>query len=561
MPDDLKKISGHSYGRLLTLQEKLKLLPSDPGVYQMLDEAGAILYVGKAKVLKNRVKSYFQNKDLDPKTRLLVSKIKDFKIITVATELEALILENQLIKRHRPPYNIVFRDDKTYPYLKITFNEEYPRVLVVRKKEEDGAHYFGPYLSGASIYRAMEWVRELFPYRICGNPMPKQACLEYHIKKCGAPCVGLISQNDYGHNMQQIESFLKGEYDHLGKDFEAKMREAASLKQYERAALYRDQIFKLDKLLARQNIVTHGDVHNVDVFELSLAGEVGMVFVLQVRDGKIFGEESIPVVTTQMSEPAEILEHAFLQYYEKATNFPEKVIFSKLKINLKILRGWFETTHNENDRKIVLRFARGEDELSLIRMAKRNAVVSAERERAQFEKKGNRKGALLELQSLLKMKTLPLVIEGFDISHSQGLETVASMVFFRKGFPDKSQYRKFIIKTEQNDDFKSMHEVVTRRYKRLLAEKKPLPDVILIDGGKGQLNAAQQALIDVGLLGKVKLMSLAKQEEEIFLPLQPHSIKLMETSQLLKLLQHVRDESHRFAITFHKQRRKKREGY
>jgi excinuclease ABC subunit C len=283
-----------------------------------------------------------------------------------------------------------------------------------------------------------------------------------------------------------------------------------------------------------------------------------MVFVLQVRDGKIFGEESIPVVTTQMSEPAEILEHAFLQYYEKATNFPEKIVFAKSKLNLKILRGWFQTIPN---RKVELQFAKGEDELSLIRMAKRNAVVSAERERAQFEKKGNRKGALLELQSLLKMKALPLVIEGFDISHSQGLETVASMVFFRKGFPDKSQYRKFIIKTEQNDDFKSMHEVVTRRYKRLLAEKKPLPDVILIDGGKGQLNAAQQALIDVGLLGKVKLMSLAKQEEEIFLPMQPHSIKLMETSQLLKLLQHVRDESHRFAITFHKQRRKKREGY
>jgi excinuclease ABC subunit C len=542
----------------LTLSEKLKILPEDPGVYLMLGSQGEVLYVGKAKILKNRVRSYF-NKQHDPKTLALVSKIVDFKIIAVKSELDAFVLENNLIKKYRPPFNIELKDNKQYPYLKITWSEDFPRLLIARERKNDGDAYFGPFLGTGTIRSALSLIKGTFPYRTCGNPLPKRACLEYYIKNCEGPCIKNISKDQYRNEMKDIEKFLEGKYEDLADEIKQKMKEASINRKFEQAIVHRDQMKTIEKILQRQ-YVNSASHQNIDVLAVALAGEVAIVYVIKIRNFRMSGQESFTVVTNEISDSAQIFNPVFLEYYQKTTDLPEKIYIPTQIKEKKLLQDWIKVTLKS---KIKISYPDREDvnneTQNLLRMAMRNAVLNAERERAEFVKKGNRQGALIELQSLLKMKQLPLTIEGFDISHIQGAQTVASMVSFHKGLPNKAGYRKFILKTVQDkpDDFASMREVVKRRYSRLLQEQKPLPDVILIDGGKGQLSAAMQSLMDLKLMGKVKIMSLAKQHEEIFLPGSSASIKLPIESQLLKMIQHVRDESHRFAITFHRQRRSK----
>lgn len=538
----------------LTLSEKLKILPSDPGVYMMLGAAGEILYVGKAKILKNRVRSYF-NKQHDPKTLALVSKIVDFKIIAVKSELDAFVLENNLIKKYRPPFNIELKDNKQYPYLKITWSEDFPRLLIARERKNDGDAYFGPFLGTGTIRGALNLIKGTFPYRTCGNPLPKRACLEYYIKNCEGPCIKNISKEDYRSEMKDIEKFLEGKYESLANEIKEKMKQASLDRKFEQAIVYRDQMKTIEKILQRQ-YVNSASHQNIDVLAVAVAGEVAIVYLIKIRNYRMSGQESFTVFTNENNDAAQIFNAVFVEYYQKTTDFPEKIYISKTVKEKDLLQDYLKTTLHL---KIKINYVADTETQNLLRMAMRNAVLNSERERAEFVKKGNRQGALIELQSLLKMKQLPLTIEGFDISHIQGAQTVASMVSFHKGLPNKAGYRKFILKTVQDkpDDFASMREVVKRRYSRLLQEQKPLPDVILIDGGKGQLSAAMQSLMDLKLMGKVKIMSLAKQEEEIFLPGNSTSIKLPIESQLLKMMQHVRDESHRFAITFHRQRRGK----
>lgn len=524
----------------------------------MLGSAGEVLYVGKAKILKNRVRSYF-NKQHDPKTLALVSKIVDFKIIAVKSELDAFVLENNLIKKYHPPFNIELKDNKQYPYLKITWSEDFPRLLIVRDRKNDGDAYFGPFLGTGTIRGALSLIKGTFPYRTCSNPLPKRACLEYYIKNCEGPCIKNISQEDYRSEMRDIEKFLEGKYENLADDIKQKMKESSADRKFEQAIVYRDQLKTVEKILQRQyvNSTSH---QNIDVLAAALAGEVAIVYLIKIRNYRMTGQESFTVVTNEISDLSQIFNPVFVEYYQKTTDLPDKIFIPKNIKEKKLLQDWLkETLKEKKAAQIKINYATDNETQNLSRMAMRNAVLGAERERAEFVKKGNRQGALIELQSLLKMKQLPLVIEGFDISHIQGAQTVASMVSFHKGLPNKAGYRKFILRTVQGkpDDFASMREVVQRRYQRLLKELKPLPDVILIDGGKGQLSAALQSLMDLKLLGKVKIMSIAKQEEELFLPGQSTSIKLPKESQLLKMIQHVRDESHRFAITFHRQRRAK----
>jgi len=541
----------------LSLKEKLSLLPHDPGVYLMKDKAGKIIYVGKAKVLKNRVTSYFNRKHPDIKTNLLVQNIADFKIFAVKTELEALILENDLIKKYDPQFNIALKDNRQYPYIKITYHHDFPKIEIARQKENDGDKYFGPFHGGGTIKRATSVIKNIFRLRTCGDPLPKRACLEYYLGNCDAPCVNKISQPDYLKIAKQVERFLNGEYEFLHKEIQAHMKNSASQKQFEKAIFYRNQLQNLEKIMERQSMHTY-DHESLDILNFAFSGEMGVLFLIQVRKGRIIGDESFTLVANDNHDPQELFERVFLNYYSETQQYPKEILVPKGVKDERLLQKWLKSEAHAKA-KIIL--PADTESFNLLRIAKRNALLQSERERAEYVKKGNRQGALVELQSLLKMKRLPLVIEGFDISHIQGFETVASMVYFNKGFPQKQNYRKFILKSTQGkpDDFLSMEEVVKRRYSRLLKEKKPLPDVILIDGGKGQLSSAIKSLESLKLMKKVKVMSIAKQEEEFFLPGIPQSIKLFRDSQLLKLIQHVRDESHRFAINFHRSRRKKSE--
>jgi len=525
----------------------------------MLRAASEVLYVGKAKILKNRVRSYF-NKQHDPKTLALVSKIVDFKIIAVKSELDAFVLENNLIKKYRPPFNIELKDNKQYPYLKITWSDDFPRLLIARERKNDGDTYFGPFLGTGTIRGALSLIKGTFPYRTCGNPLPKRACLEYYIKNCEGPCIKNISKEDYRSEMKDIEKFLEGKYETLSDEIKLKMKEASLNRKFEQAIVYRDQLKTIEKILQRQ-YVNSASHQNIDVTAVAVAGEVAIVYIIKIRNYRMTGQESFTVVTNEISDASQIFNAVFLEYYAKTTDYPEKIFVPKQIKEKKLLQEWVKSLaiSKNSSKTLKVLYSADTETQNLSRMAMRNAVLNSERERAEFVKKGNRQGALVELQSLLKMKQLPLTIEGFDISHIQGAQTVASMVSFHKGLPNKAGYRKFILKTVQDkpDDFASMREVVKRRYQRLLNEQKPLPDVILIDGGKGQLSAAMQSLMDLKLLGKVKIMSIAKQQEELFMPGNSTSIKLPRESQLLKMIQHVRDESHRFAITFHRQRRSK----
>ena len=535
------------------VEEKLKLLPDSPGVYLMKDARGKIIYVGKAVVLKNRVRQYFQrNKGHTPKVRAMVEKIADFETIMTGSEVEALILECNLIKKHRPRYNISLKDDKSYPYVKVTLQEEFPRVFVTRRILKDGARYFGPYTNVTAVHESLKLLRRLFPLRSC-RQMGERPCLEYHIKRCIAPCTGNVDREEYDAMIRAVLLFLEGRTEDVERELSARMQAAAESYHFELAARLRDQLAAVRRVAEKQNIVTGaGDQDAVGMARSDIGVCVQIFFI---RAGKMLGREHFLLQGSE-EESDEALLTAFLQqYYHQAAFVPREVLLPMELEETELLSEWLS---EKKGGKVQIFVPQRGSKRDIVNMAEGNAEKYL-RDEAERVKQANAQtlGAVEELGHYLGLRELPNRMECFDISHNQGSETVASMVVFEGGLPKKSDYRRFKIRSAEGkpDDFKSMREVTTRRYGKLTEEE--LPDLIVIDGGKGQLSSALEIIRGAGHL-KVPVVGLAKQFELIFVEGSSDPVVLPRHSQALYLIQRIRDEAHRFAITYHRKLRGKR---
>jgi len=539
------------------LTEKLETLPVRPGVYMFKDGEGHVLYVGKARVLRDRVRSYFQaGRPVDPQRGDMVSQIADLDLVVTDTEMEALALENNFIKRHQPRFNILLRDDKNHPYLKLTLDEEYPRIYVVRRVAEDGNAYGGPYIPAKLGRRTASMVHRIFGIRSCKeilNGRRPRPCLQYQIKRCLAPCVAEICSLDRYHQAaQDARLFLEGRTDEVVKSLRAQMEEAAQDSRFEEAATLRDHIRALDRLEAPQKITTT-DIDERDLFGSHVEWDRGALQIFSVREGKVVGREGYLV--HRVAEPERFLSSAIQQYYADGQRYVPREVLVPVEIpDRGLLEEWLSARRGT---QVRIRIPQRGEKVRLLEMVVRNARLAFDLEwrhpRTQSEE------ILRGLQDLLQLEVEPRRVECFDISNIQGSDVVASMVVFEDGLSKKSDYRKFRIKGLGGtpDDFASMREVVGRRYRRLLEEGKELPDLVLIDGGKGQLSAATEALAELGL-GDQPVASLAKREELIFVPGHDEPVALPRSSPILQFVQRVRDEAHRFAIGFHRQTRSKR---
>ena len=535
------------------IREKLKHLPEKPGVYLMKDNEGQIIYVGKAVVLKNRVRSYFQsNKNHAPKVRAMVSHIADLEYIVTGGEVEALILECNLIKQHRPKYNISLRDDKTYPYIKLSLQEEFPRLYIARRVVKDGARYFGPYTNAGAVHETIKLLRRLFPLRSCRTLEKRRPCLEYHIKRCLAPCAGLVAIENYRQMVADVTLFLEGRSDALRKDLKSRMAEAAEALEFEKAARYRDQLTAIEQITARHNGVSgEGDQ---DVIGIAQGAGYSCVQVFFIRSGKLVGRDHF-ILNGVDDEVAEDVATAFLkQYYSRAAFIPREILLPHLLPEGDVIGEWLSGLRGA---KVQLLTPQRGSKRDLLIMAADNAATLLEAERLrQAEKIRRESGALEQLGEALALPEIPKRIECFDISHIQGAETVASMVVFQDGKPHKASYRKFRLAAQDGkpDDFNSMREVVGRRY---VPEADDLPDLIIIDGGKGQLSSALEIIRGAGHY-RVPVVGLAKEFEHIFREGESEPVILPRESAAMYLVQRIRDEAHRFAITYHRKLRGKR---
>ena len=536
------------------ISQALAVLPDRPGVYLMRDDKGKIIYVGKAVVLKNRVRSYFRNLAAHtPKVKAMVAKIDDFETIVTDNELEALILECNLIKEHRPRYNISLKDDKSYPYLKVTVQEKYPRIYVTRRVLRDGAKYYGPYADAGALHATVKLVRELFPLRNCRKMNPDRPCLQYHIKRCLAPCAGYISAEDYGKMIKAVLMLVEGRTNDVVKDLKQRMKEAAEDYNFEEAARLRDQLHAVDRLNEQQKAVTSGGDQDAIALASDDTGTCLQIFF--VRSGKLVGRDSY-FLNAENNETEEEIITAFLkQYYLDATFIPREILLPVLpeKEELDILTEWLS---EKAKRKVELVKPQKGLKYELLKMVEENAAKNlAERLRKGQISLKSEEQAAEDLRLALHLPQTLARMDCFDISHTQGSETVASMVVFRDGKPSKQDYRRYKLRSTEGkpDDFKSMQEVVYRRYRDI----KDLPSLVIIDGGKGQLSSALEVIRGLGL-HELPVIGLAKREEEIFVEGAHESIMLSKDSDALKLIQRIRDEAHRFAITYHRKLRGKR---
>ena len=543
------------------IEEKLRQTSQLPGVYLLKDDKGKIIYVGKAKALRNRLRSHFKaGKDEELRHRQMMAKVVDFETIVTDSELEALIMEANFVKAHRPKYNINLKDDKSYPYIRIT-NELYPRVIITRKIIRDGSKYYGPYTDVKYVRQVMAAIKKIFPIRTCNLQITRSSidsgknrvCLMYHIKRCHGPCEGKISPEAYRQYVDHITSFIEGKNNQLAEDIKRQMAEAAERQQYEIAAELRDQMRGIEAFRARQKVVDL-DALERDILAVAADGDVACGLVFHVRDGKMVNRQHYYLEGAEEKSIGEVMETFVKQYYLRAELIAREIFLSESIENSEQIAQWLK---EKRGGAVTLHIPQRGRKADVIEMARQNARLLVEELKLQKSAQTRISKMVIALQKDLNLENPPNRIEAFDISHIQGTETVASLVVFENGKPKKSDYRKFKIKTVQGiDDFASMAEVVERRYARILREGEPMPDLILIDGGKGQLSSAVSILKKFGI-GDQPVIGLAKRLEEIFRPGLSDPQTLPKASPSLRLLQQVRDEAHRFAITFHRSLRAK----
>ena len=537
-----------------SIKNALAVLPDKPGVYLMHDAEGKVIYVGKAVVLKNRVRSYFRNlASHTPKVKAMVAKIAEIETIVTSSEVEALILECNLIKKYRPRYNISLKDDKTYPYLKVTLQEDFPRLYMTRRLLRDGSKYYGPYADAGAMHATVKLLRSMFPLRTCRKMNPDRPCLNYHIKRCLAPCAGYVSKEEYGQMIKSVCMVLDGRTTELERDLKQRMQAAAEDYAFEEAARLRDQLQAVERLNESQKAVTNngGDMDIIG-FAQDMTGNCLQIFF--VRKGKLIGRDNFFLQDGGEAQQ-EVLTAFIKQYYNDATFIPREIVLPQLPEaeEQQLIEAWLS---GKAERKVELFVPQRGVKRELLQLANDNALkLLAERLRKGSLSLKNDEQAAEELQQALGLEHSLERMDCFDISHTQGSETVASMVVFRKGSISKKDYRKYKIVSAEGkpDDFKSMQEVVYRRYK----DYEDLPNLVVIDGGKGQLSSALEVIRGLGL-ADLPVVGLAKREEEIFIPHQSTSILLDRDSAALHLIQRIRDEAHRFAITFHRKLRGKR---
>ena len=556
------------------LQGILDTAPLKPGCYLMKDVDGKVIYVGKAVNLRNRLRSYFHTSaQEDRKTRKLVNHIAGIEWIVVGSELEALILEMNLIKKHRPHYNVRLVDDKSYPYIKVHWNDPFPKLTVTRQMVQDGSRYYGPYTSVWAVHQTLDVLRHIFPYLTCDRVitgMDERACLYFDIKLCTAPCIGKIDQAGYRQMIDDLGGFLEGHTESIVSRLRIEMGQAAEELLFERAATLRNQIQAIEKVVEKQKVVS-SDYIDSDVIAMARSDGEACLQVFFIRNGKLIGREYFLMEGAEETPDAEVIADFITQFYNQSPSVPAQVLLPEEIAEMQIIREWLNT--KRSGKKVEIRIPREGPQQELIKMAAENASATLEALEAQWHADTHRQEqSLAELQAALNLPVVPNRIECYDISNTQGTAAVGSMVVFGQGVPKKNLYRRFNIRSVTGpDDFASMEEVLTRRFNRWkaaqeLAEapgEKPdpafaiLPDLLIVDGGKGQLSRAVKVLEEFELSGKFFAAGLAKQNEELFIPEKSDPIMLPRHSQALYLIQRVRDEAHRFAITAHRNRRDK----
>lgn len=553
------------------LEEKLKLLPARPGVYLYRDDKGKIIYVGKALSLKSRVRSYFQpGAQLPPKTKVMLERVADFDIIVTDSEVEALILEQNLIKEHRPRYNVMYKDDKSYPYLKVTLADNFPRVMITRRHVKDGSRYFGPYTRVGAVNETLRLLKKIFPFRSCKQKEPalrQKPCLNFHIKRCLGPCAGQVDSDRYRSMINEICLFLEGRHEDLVKRLAARMEEAAKVLDFELAARLRDQLQAVREVVERQKIIT-GGFEDQDVVAAAGAGELDQacVMVFFVRGGKLIGRERFMLRGVEGLSQPEVIASFLKQYYTDVDFVPRKVLLAaEVKDERAVIEQWLT---GKKGSRVTLKAPRRGEKKKLADMVAANAQLALEQHRAdEAARREDTAEALAGLAEELGLESPPHRMECYDISNTQGTDSVASMVVFIDGKPANEQYRRFKIRTvEGPDDFASMQEALRRRFKRASEEREllnaglissreakffTLPDLVIIDGGRGQLSAARHVMRELGF-AHIPAFGLAKEEEQVFAEGRPAPIVIDRSSPALHLLQRLRDEAHRFALAYHR---------
>lgn len=557
------------------IKEILDNLPARPGVYLHKDKDGKIIYIGKAVNLRGRVRSYFQANVDSYKTHKLRQQISDIEIIITDSELEALLLEMNLIKKHQPRYNIRLKDDKRYPYIKIHWADPFPKVTVTRRMEKDGSRYFGPYTSAWAVYQSLDLLRKVFPYLTCDRVITGQderACLYYDIKLCNGPCIGAVNQAEYRGMIQQLMDFLNGRSDGVMKEIQKKMGAAAEALDFEKAAQYRDKLKAIERIVEKQKVIAAADTDQ-DVIAFARVDGDACVQVFFIRQGKLIGREYFLLENTEDEQDSAILQEFLTQFYDEAAHIPQELLLPHAIEEAQIIEQWLRQKRTS---KVTLQVPQRGKKKELVEMAARNAEDTLATLRQQWAAdQSQHVTAMSELQEALNLPRPPSRLECYDISHTQGEQTVASMVVFVQGVARKSDYRRFNIQTVGNDDYGAMREALTRRFQRYkeaqsgelhdlnkIGKQKDsawalLPDLLIVDGGKGQLTVAMEVLAEFGLTDEVPVAGLAKQNEELFLPARKQSVYLPRRSQGLYLVQRLRDEAHRFANEGHRKRRAK----
>lgn len=555
------------------LKELINSIPPKPGVYLMKDEHGTVIYVGKAINLRNRVRSYFHESAQEwVKRRQLARQVADIEFIVTGSELEALVLESTLIKRHCPRFNVHLKDGKRYPYIKVTWQDDFPRIYVTRRMSDDGARYYGPYTSVDAVHCTLDVLRRMFPYLNCKREITgqdKRPCLYYHIKRCAGPCIGAVSKEDYRAIIRQLCDFLEGKADEVLADLRHCMEAAAGAWQFEKAARLRDQIHAVEKVIERQRVVSP---IKADQDVIAFAREDGQACaqIFFIRRGRLIGREYFMLEGTEEKDDRTVTASFLKQFYDEAAYVPPEILLPQEVAEAMVIEKWLRTRRGS---KVALRVPRRGPKKELLQMAVENAAETLAHLRARWlADESQHTAALAELQEALNLPTPPTRIEGYDISNIQGTAATGSMVVFVKGVARKSDYRRFRIKSVAgSNDFAMMQEVLRRRFKRAVAAREAkareekssqgdkwaiLPDLILVDGGKGQLNAALRVLEEYGL-DDLAVVGLAKKHEELFVPGQSRPVILPRGSQGLFLVQRVRDEAHRFAVAHHRSIRRK----